>query len=96
MQPFQRHIKIKFDRKRYLYQKDERALPGNLQNRKYSFLPPPPPNVVSITTSPLSFSLSLSFLELLFQNKKNKLKSMERGSRIKKEGLETLTKVKWG
>jgi hypothetical protein len=43
---------------RYLYQKDERALPGNLQNRKYSFLFPPPPNVGSLTTSPLS-SLSL-------------------------------------
>jgi hypothetical protein len=23
----------------YLYQKDKRALPGNLQNRRYSFLP---------------------------------------------------------
>jgi hypothetical protein len=41
----------------------ERALPGNLQNRRYSFMPPPPPNVVSLTTSPhffLILSLSLS------------------------------------
>jgi hypothetical protein len=45
---------------RYLYQKDKRALPGNLQNRRYGFLPPTP-NVVSLTTTHfLSLSLSLS------------------------------------
>jgi hypothetical protein len=46
---------------RCLYQKDERALPGNLQNRKYSFfLSYSPQNVVSLTTSPFLSSLSLS------------------------------------
>jgi hypothetical protein len=40
MQPFERHIKINYDHMHYLYQKDERALPGNLQNGKYSFLSP--------------------------------------------------------
>jgi hypothetical protein len=40
---------------RYLYQKDKRALPGNLQNRRYSFCPPP--NVMSLTTSPQFLSL---------------------------------------
>jgi hypothetical protein len=47
---------------RCLYQKDERALPGNLLNRKSidSFFLTL--NVVSFTTSPLlSLSLSLSF-----------------------------------
>jgi hypothetical protein len=43
----------------YLYHRDERVLPGNLQNRRYSFFPPP--NVVSLTTSPL---LSLPILSL--------------------------------
>jgi hypothetical protein len=43
---------------RYLYQKDKQALPGKLQNRRYSLLSPPPPNVVSLTTSPTSLSLS--------------------------------------
>jgi hypothetical protein len=42
---------------RCLYQKDERALPGNLQNRKYSFfLSYSPQNVVSLTTAPLPSS----------------------------------------
>jgi hypothetical protein len=53
------------DRMHYLYQKDECALPGNLQNRQYSLLPPPPPNVVShyLPTSSL-FSLLLMFQSL--------------------------------
>jgi hypothetical protein len=39
--------------------KDERALPGNLQNRKFIPPPPPPPlNVVSLTTLP-TISLSV-------------------------------------
>jgi hypothetical protein len=50
----------------YLYQKDERALPGNLQNQRYSFLPPSP-NVSLITPTPpthfLSLSLSLSLVQ---------------------------------
>jgi hypothetical protein len=33
------------DHMHYLKQKDERVLPGNLQNRRYSFLPPLTPNV---------------------------------------------------
>jgi hypothetical protein len=41
-----------------VFHKDKRALPGNLQNRGYSFYPPP--HVVSLTATPLSFSLSLS------------------------------------
>jgi hypothetical protein len=40
----------------YLYQKDKWALPGNLQNRRYSSLPPPPPNVVYLTTTLTSSS----------------------------------------
>jgi hypothetical protein len=50
----------------YLYQKDEWALPGNLQNRKYSLSFLLPEYVVSLGTSPLlsffrlSLSLSLS------------------------------------
>jgi hypothetical protein len=39
----------------YLYQKDERALPGNLHCCKYMF---PPLNVVSVTTLHFIFSLS--------------------------------------
>jgi hypothetical protein len=53
--------KKKSDYMLYLYQKDKRAQPGNLQNRRYSFLPLP--HVVSLTTTPtssLSLSLSLS------------------------------------
>jgi hypothetical protein len=43
-----------------LYQKDERALPGNLQNRKYRFfLSYSPPDLVSLTT-PHFFLLSLT------------------------------------
>jgi hypothetical protein len=34
-------ITKKSDHTRYLYQKDKRALPGNLQNRRHSFSPPP-------------------------------------------------------
>jgi hypothetical protein len=46
---------------RCLYKKDERALPENLQNRKYSFfLSYSPQNVVSLTTPISFFSLSLS------------------------------------
>jgi hypothetical protein len=41
MQAFQRH-KNNSDYMHYLWQKDERTLAGNLQNRRYSFLPPPP------------------------------------------------------
>jgi hypothetical protein len=68
MQPLQRHVYYIYilqnsDNMRYLYQKDKRALPGNLQNRRYSFVP----HVVSLTTSPpLSFSslcLSLSLTD---------------------------------
>jgi hypothetical protein len=46
----------------YLYQGDERALPGNLQNRRYSFLPPPPKCSVChyLPTFPLSPALSLT------------------------------------
>jgi hypothetical protein len=56
MQLFQRRIKINLDRMQFLYQKDKWTLPGNLQNRKYSFLLSPP-TVVSLTISPLSSSL---------------------------------------
>jgi hypothetical protein len=57
------------DHMRYLYQKDKRALPGNLQNRRYSFLSPHPKCSVShYHPLPLSFflclSLSLSLLPL--------------------------------
>jgi hypothetical protein len=46
---------------RYLYQKDKRALPGNLQNRRYSFMPPPPQYSVSdYLLHFFLFSLSLS------------------------------------
>jgi hypothetical protein len=66
---FQYHIKINFNHIRYLYNEDERALPGNLRNLIYEFLapapPPPPPEeeVVSLTISPPSLSppLPLSF-----------------------------------
>jgi hypothetical protein len=67
-QPFQRHIKINSDHMRYLYHKDKRALPENLQNRSYSFLPPPPKCSIS-HYPPLSFSslcLSLSLIQVLF------------------------------
>jgi hypothetical protein len=47
---------------RYLYQKDKRALPGNLKNRRYIFLSPPPPNVVSLTTFPHFLSLLSLYL----------------------------------
>jgi hypothetical protein len=73
MQPLQRHVYYIYiyilqysANMRYLYQKDKRALPGNLQNRRYSFMPPPPPNVVSLATSPhffLFLSLSMSSVE---------------------------------
>jgi hypothetical protein len=46
-----------------LYQKDKRALPGNLQTENNVSIPPT--NVVSLTTTPpfsLSLSLSLSSL----------------------------------
>jgi hypothetical protein len=45
------------DHMRYLYQKDKRALPGNLQNRRYSFLPSHPKYSVS-RYHPLSLSLN--------------------------------------
>jgi hypothetical protein len=49
---------------RCLYQKDERALPGNLLNRIYSFFLTL--NVVSFPTLPLlSLSLSLSVSQLV-------------------------------
>jgi hypothetical protein len=59
---------------RCLYQKDERALPGNLQNRKYRFFVSYSRKCsLSLTTSPrlspLSLSLSLEiriFLILYF------------------------------
>jgi hypothetical protein len=50
---------------RYFYQKDEGALPGNLQNRKYSFLFTPPPKCsVSHCLYTFFFLLSLSGVEL--------------------------------
>jgi hypothetical protein len=36
MLPSQRHIKINSDHMHYLYQKDERTVPGNLHNRRYN------------------------------------------------------------
>jgi hypothetical protein len=42
-------IKINSDNMYYVYEKDQRALPGNLQNRRYNLFPPP--NVMSLTTS---------------------------------------------
>jgi hypothetical protein len=60
MQPFQRYIKINSNHMRYLYQKAERALPGNLQNRKYSFLLPLKCNISYYVTS---FVLLLSLVE---------------------------------
>jgi hypothetical protein len=54
MQPLPASYKeMDSDHVRYLYQMDERALSGNLQNRKYNFLSPS--NVVYLTNSPLSF-----------------------------------------
>jgi hypothetical protein len=54
----------------YLYQMNERALPGNLQN-EYRFLFPPH-SVVCLTTSPLFLLLSYrNFLQL--QKKTNPL-----------------------
>jgi hypothetical protein len=47
----------------YLYQKDEWALPGNLQNRKNILSPPPPLNMVPLNT--LQF-LHLSVFLLFF------------------------------
>jgi hypothetical protein len=48
----------------YLYQKDERALPGNLQNRKYSFLLPtlPKSSVSHYFTAFFLFFFSLNEL----------------------------------
>jgi hypothetical protein len=59
MKPFQRNTKIKSFTlcQIYLYQKDERALPGNLQTGDNVSCPPL--NVVSLTTSPHIISLSL-------------------------------------
>jgi hypothetical protein len=68
MQPFQRAKSFTLTQT-YLYQKDERALPGNLQNRreKKMFLAPLPTpiNVVSLATSPTFslLSISLSYYE---------------------------------
>jgi hypothetical protein len=60
MQPFRSHIQINSDHIEYLYLKVQWVLPGNLQNRRYNFFPPPP-NVLSLTNFPLSFFfLSLS------------------------------------
>jgi hypothetical protein len=54
MQPSQRHKRTNSDHMHYLYQKDERALPGDLKNG--DIVPCPPPiNVVFVTTSPQSF-----------------------------------------
>jgi hypothetical protein len=58
-----------------LYQKDERAMPGNLQNSRYNFLPFPkcslslPPHFLffSLLFSSLLFS-SLLFSSLLFSS----------------------------
>jgi hypothetical protein len=44
----------------YPYQKDGRVLPGNLQNREYSFLLPPKCNVFNY--SPTFFLFSLLYL----------------------------------
>jgi hypothetical protein len=49
--------KIHSDRMNYLYQKDKRALPGNLQTRRYNFLSPSPKYSVSQYLP--TFSLSL-------------------------------------
>jgi hypothetical protein len=62
MQPFQCHININFNHMHRLYQKDERAPPGNLQNQRYNFFPPHKSNLI---TSPLSFSSLLSRFKLL-------------------------------
>jgi hypothetical protein len=48
---------------RCLYQKDERALPGNLQNKKYRFFPIL--NVVAYLSLLCHFSLSLSHTECM-------------------------------
>jgi hypothetical protein len=68
----------------YLYQKDNRAQPGNLQNQRYSFLPPTHSNVVSLTTAPpLSLSLSLSpYYERLLEMR---IQETEHDRRIKKD-----------
>jgi hypothetical protein len=65
MQPFQRNTTIKSFTlcQIYLYQKDERALPGNLQTGDNVSCPPL--NVVSLTTSP-PHSLSLSLCSVWF------------------------------
>jgi hypothetical protein len=59
--PFDVMERIVSDHMHYLYQKDERALPGNVQNRRYSFL----------FSSLLFYSLLLSsllFSSLLFSS----------------------------
>jgi hypothetical protein len=49
----------------YLYQKDERALPGDLRSRKSKFMFPLPLKVVPIATPPPPhFLFSLSLLQL--------------------------------
>jgi hypothetical protein len=50
MQPFQRAKSFNLSQT-YLYQKDERALPGNHQNRRKKMFLVPPLNVVSLITS---------------------------------------------
>jgi hypothetical protein len=47
---------------RCLYQKDERALPGNIQNRKYSFFLSYSPKVLCLSLLPHFFLLNLSQL----------------------------------
>jgi hypothetical protein len=68
----------------YPYQKDEWALPGNLQNRRCSFFCPAPLTVVSITTSPflsllLSHTYTSSFIMRVSENENHQRHSSEEG-----------------
>jgi hypothetical protein len=49
----------------YLYKKEDRVVPGNLQNRKYSFLLPPKYSVSHCLTTFFLLSFFLSFFLLL-------------------------------
>jgi hypothetical protein len=53
------HSRIFTSSATHLYQKDERALPGDLPSRKLSFCPPPPNFKCSVSHYPSTLSLRL-------------------------------------
>jgi hypothetical protein len=77
---------------RCLYQKDERAQPGNLQNRMYSFFLSYSPNLVSLTTSPFLSSLSLS-LSLSLQRRRLVLPRTSRLFILRVTGLDLVYRL---